>query len=106
MQGGFDSGEQIKSVARSAYSLGLKHKEAALRILKPEDGDVFFELSEQWREYLHNEQHCRELVLDCLKLDPDHPRGVRVAEERYKTQLEKYNGRWMTTGEASRLKGN
>ena len=88
--GNFGEYDKLGAIRDHAYDVGLESKEKAI---KADDAEAYFELAEQWKEYRHKLPKFRELVLKCLKLDPEHARASRVAEEQF--GMQKFEGGWI-----------
>ena len=95
----FNAVLQLDGLVDDAYKLGLNNKELAL---KADDADGYFELAEQWLELRHNMAKCRELVLKCLKIDPDHVRASWVAENKFEMVKLPERG-WVSKDEAAEI---
>src|SRR6185295_17000567 len=75
---GFESFDKLGMLKNKAFENGLRLKEASL---KRDDADGLFAVALQWKELLNRHSNFRMLAEKCLKIDPDHPKAKRFADE-------------------------
>lgn len=72
--------DKLSNLSDKAYDYGLTLKEKAL---KTDDADGLYSLAVLWRELRNKNSRFRDLVEQCLKVNPTHSQATRVAAQEW-----------------------